>query len=141
MLASLSNITNELINLTDLYDDLPNDIDGLIFSQYIILGWIALTLCLIGIIGNLITFQIFSKFKTKTSTITFMKSLSIVDIIQLILMLFLIPLRYLLVSHMSLNYYEFHTISYPYLYPITTITQFSSIYLIVATTISRVVQL
>ena len=134
-------------NLTELnyFDEEANskskEFDSLLLHQYLVLGWLGLIINIIGILGNSFTVKILASFKTKSSTIVFMTALAVSDLVQLILILFLLPLRYLLVSHHSVRYHEIHTRLYPYIYPITTIVQFTSIYLIVVTCISRVVQL
>lgn len=69
----------------------------------------------------------------------FMTGLAITDSISLLLLLFLVPMRYILVSHLSLKFYEIHTILYPYVYPLTATFQFASIYLIVVTCSTRMV--
>jgi hypothetical protein len=68
-----------------------------------------------------------------------MTGLAISDLISLLLILFLVPMRYILVSHLSLKFYEVHTLLYPYIYPMTATFQFASIYLIVVTCSSRMV--
>ncbi len=94
---------------------------------------------LIGIFGNLTIMRILTKPHMKNVVNSLMTGLAISDLISLLLILFLVPMRYILVSHLSLKFYEIHTILYPYIYPITATFQFTSIYLIVVTCSSRMV--
>jgi len=98
-----------------------------------------LIVTLIGIFGNLTIMRILTKPHMKNVVNSLMTGLAISDLISLLLILFLVPMRYILVSHLSLKFYEIHTILYPYIYPITATFQFTSIYLIVVTCSSRMV--
>jgi hypothetical protein len=70
---------------------------------------------------------------------TLMTGMAISDSIALTLIIFLVPMRYILVSHMSLSFYVIHTQLYPYVYPLTATLQFNSIYLIVSTCTIRMI--
>ena len=105
--------------------------------QYIVLGWMALTVASIGIFGNIFTIFVLFKKMMRTSTNTYLMGLAISDLNSLVLILFLIPLRYILVSHGFLKFYEIHTILFPYLYPMAVIFQFSSIFLTLSASICR----
>ncbi len=114
---------------------------NLVQHQYFVSGWLSLIFGLIGIIGNILTIAILCKPSMITMTNTFIIGLSISDIISLSLVIFLVPLRNILVDHNTLRFYYIHTYLYPVLYPIATTFQFTSIYLIVITCLSRVISL
>lgn len=114
---------------------------SLMWHQYIVSGWLSLTVTLIGIIGNILTIIILSKSHMRNSTNTFITGLAFTDLISLLIIIFLLPLRYIFVSHNFLFYYELHTLLYPYLYPLAATFQFSSIYLMVAVCTNRVITL
>jgi hypothetical protein len=110
----------------------------LIKHQYVLLGWISLIIVVVGIFGNAFVIKILCSPQMRAnSTNVFLTGLATADLLALCIMLFLIPLRYILVSHGSLLYYEIHTLMFPYLYPLCTTLQFCSIYLTVAACINR----
>lgn len=104
-----------------------------IFFSYNNKGWLSLFVAVIGIIGNSLTIKTLIQPSMKNVVNTLMTGLAISDLISLILIVFLVPMRYILVSHLSLIFYEIHTMLYPYIYPLTATLQFNSIYLIVST--------
>ena len=116
-------------------------IDNLNMHQYVLLGWSALVVILIGLLGNVLTIKILVIPSMINSINIFIASLAVSDFVSLILILFLVPLRYILVSHTSVNFYELHTLLYPYLYPLATTFQFISIYLVCVICASRVTKL
>ena len=133
---------NNFNNNTDVYDyDTDNVIymDNLNLHQYVLLGWISLIVTLIGITGNIFTIIILTKPNMRNIINILMTALAISDSISLFLLMFLVPMRYILVSLKSLKFYEIHTLLYPYLYPLTATFQFTSIYMIVITCSSRMV--
>lgn len=133
---------NNFNNNSDAYDyDADNVIymDNLNLHQYVLLGWVSLIVTLIGITGNIFTIIILTKPNMKNIVNILMTGLAFSDSISLFLLMFLVPMRYILVSHLSLKFYEMHTLLYPYLYPLTATFQFTSIYMIVVTCSSRMV--
>ncbi len=133
--------TNILQNFTyqDYYKS--SAYNNLVKHQYIVSGWLSLIFAIVGILGNILTIRILCKPNMATITNTFIIGLSFSDIISLSLVIFLVPLRNILVDHNTLGFYYIHTYLYPILYPIATTFQFTSIYLMVVTCFSRVISL
>ena len=137
--------TSSVDNASSLTDQLwenaeDNPFLPLIRHQYVVLGWVSLFFILIGIMGNIFVIKILFQPKMRSiSNNIFLSGLAISDLLALILILFLIPLRYILVSHGFLFYYELHTFIFPYAYPLTTTFQCCSIFLTVAACINRTI--
>jgi hypothetical protein len=144
--TSSGNLTLSELLLASTTSDLTNEDDSassssimnIIKHQYILLGWISFFVSIVGIVGNVFVIKILLQPSMRAnSTNIFLTGLAVADLLALIIMFFLIPLRYLLVSHGSLLYYELHTFMFPYLYPLCTTFQFCSIYLTVSACINR----
>ena len=116
-------------------------LDVLMKHQYIVSGWLSLSVTLVGIIGNILTIGILFKSHMRNSTNTFITGLAFTDLISLLIIIFLVPLKYIFISHNALSFYELHTFLYPYLYPLAATFQFSSIYLMVVVCTNRVITL
>jgi hypothetical protein len=129
------NLSIEINKTTSINDDT----EFLLTHQYFVLGWISLVVILAGILGNLFTIVVLTKQNMRNSTNLFLTGLAISDLFALALILFLIPLRYILVSHHFIFYYELHAFLFPYLYPLATTFQFSSIFLTVCACTCRTI--
>lgn len=97
----------------------------------------SLVIVAFGIVGNLFTIKVLLHPNMKTAIDIHFIGLAIADLVSLVLILFIIPLRYILVSHKMLWYHEFHTIIFPLLYPVTIAFQLNSIFITVAASICR----
>lgn len=135
----MDNLNGSNLDQFDYDEALVMNIDNLNLHQYILLGWVSLLVTIIGIVGNILTIKILIKPNMKNIVNNLMTGLAISDSISLLLIMFLVPMRYILVSHLSMKFYEIHTLLYPYVYPLTATFQFTSIYLIVVTCSSRMV--
>ncbi len=114
-------------------------IQNLKSHKYIVSGWLSLIIAIFGIIGNILTISILLKPTMCTITNTFITGLSISDIISLSVVIFLVPVRDILINNYQFDY--IYTYLYPNLYPIAATFQFTSIYLMVVTCLSRVISL
>lgn len=132
ILQSNSSIGTENVDVSEPYV-------SLITHQYIVLGWLTLIVNLFGIFGNMVAISVLTQPNMRNSTNIFLTGLAISDLIGLLVIFFLIPLRYILVSHGSFLFYEIHTRLFPYLFPIATTFQCCSIFLTVAACTSRTV--
>jgi hypothetical protein len=106
--------------------------------QYVLLGWVSLVVSVVGIAGNAFVIRVLLQPSMRAhSTNVFLAGLAVADLLALCTLLLLVPLRYLLVSHGSLLYYELHTLTFPYLYPLCATFQFCSIYMTVGACVNR----
>ena len=131
-----TNDTNHSVD-DQIYENSNDSYTNLIIQQYIILGWMSLVIVAFGIVGNLFTIKVLLHPNMKTAIDIHFIGLAIADLVSLVLILFIIPLRYILVSHKMLWYHEFHTIIFPLLYPVTIAFQLNSIFITVAASICR----
>jgi hypothetical protein len=114
-------------------------LEALNHHRYIVSGWLSLLVASLGIIGNSLTIFVLSKPTMISITNTFITALSFSDLISLVLVTYLVPLRNLLIEHASLNHA--YTYLYPVIYPLAATFQFTSIYLMLVTCLSRAVSL
>lgn len=137
---NLTNSSAEICLEASMDFDDHNQYSILIKHQYILLGWIAGLFILIGIVGNMFVIKILLQPNMRVvSTNIFLTGLAISDLCALIIMFFLIPMRYILVSHGVLFFYELHTFLFPYLYPLCITFQFCSIYMTVSACTNRTI--
>ena len=130
---------NSTANDVDVDEDAK--IDFFKYHQYFLLGWLSLFIILFGLVGNLFSIGILMRRQLLKHTINkYLIFLSISDLLSLSIISLIIPLRYILVSHRFIKYYEFHALMFPYLYPLATTFQFSSIFLTVAACIYRTIK-
>ena len=81
-----------------------NPYERLMLQQYILLGWVSFFIILIGILGNIFAIRVLMHSNMQTAIDIHFIGLSLSDLLSLILILFTIPLRYILVSHNVLWY-------------------------------------
>jgi len=81
-----------------------NSYEYLMLKQYILLGWVSFFIVLIGISGNVFAIKVLMHPSMLSAIDIHFIGLSLSDAISLILILFTIPLRYILVSHSVLWY-------------------------------------
>lgn len=81
-----------------------NSYEYLMLKQYILLGWVSFFIVLIGISGNVFAIKVLMHTSMLSAIDIHFIGLSLSDAISLILILFTIPLRYILVSHSVLWY-------------------------------------
>ena len=122
-------------------DEYENSIRIFKIHQYILLGWLSLFVILVGIVGNMFSLIVLSQKQMLKYTINkYLICLSLSDLMSLSIISILIPLRYILVSHRVFGFFEFHAFVFPYLYPLATTFQLSSIFLTMAACVYRTIK-
>jgi hypothetical protein len=111
------------------------------FNRYIkfrlLLSWLSLIVCLIGLVGNLMSFIVLISEKMRIATNVFLASLCVSGFIAL-LGLLVNSVTYDLLICYELQQFLFYILaSYPYVYPVITTFQMASILLTVCVSVNQ----